>query len=129
MNKFEVYEECGLTKGESKVYSALLELGLVSAGPVIKKTGLQRSVAYYCLESLMKKGLVSYVVKNNVNHYQAENPEKLFKLLEKRKKRTESAKESLEKAIKHLEYEQSYLKKTWCLSHNRRCWRFRVNLC
>jgi HTH-type transcriptional regulator, sugar sensing transcriptional regulator len=82
----ELLEKMGLTKGEIKVYLALIELGSTTAGAVIKKADMQRSAVYFCLDSLIKKGLVGYVVKNNRKHFEANKPESLFDLLKEKEK-------------------------------------------
>lgn len=82
----KLLEELGLTAGEIKVYLALLELGPTSAGKVIEKSGLQNSVVHFCLNSLKKKGLVSYVKKGRIRIYNAADPENFLSILEDRKK-------------------------------------------
>ena len=96
-------EECGLTKGESMVYMALAELGSSTAGPIIKKTSLQRSAVYFCLEMLVKKGLASFISKNNKKYYEAENPEKLNALVDSKIKRLNDSKSSLLSFVKEAE--------------------------
>jgi len=75
---FSFLEEIGLTRGEKVVYLALLELGATTAGPLIKKSLLQRSAVYFCLDSLIEKGLVAFVLKNNTKHFEATSPERLL---------------------------------------------------
>ena len=64
-------EELGLTKNESKVYLALLELGSTAAGPLIKKIGMHRAAVYDIIDLLTGKGLVSYVIKANRKYFEA----------------------------------------------------------
>jgi len=70
--------EVGLTENESKTYIALLELGPSNAGIISRKTGSHRRVIYDTIERLIKKGLVGYILKNNVKLFQASNPEKIL---------------------------------------------------
>ncbi len=79
-------EDIGLTQGEIKVYLALLELGSSSAGSVLEKAGIQNSVFHFCVNSLIEKGLVSYVKKNKFRIYTAADPEN-FKTYLKDKER------------------------------------------
>lgn len=81
----DILEEIGFTKGESKVYLALLELGLSKSGPIIKKSRLQSSVVYNCLKSLTEKGLVNSIFKGKFKEYSAVSPEILLDLLEEKK--------------------------------------------
>lgn len=73
----ETLERFGLSPNESKVYSALLELGESPVQTVAHKAQLQRPNCYAVLESLRKKGLVSLSVKSRGRRYVAENPRKL----------------------------------------------------
>lgn len=97
--KEELLEKIGLTKGETKVYTALIKLGSTTAGAVIKETGLQRSAVYFCLDSLVKKGLVGYVIKNDRKHFEANKPESLLDFLNGQKKEIESHEKELKNFI------------------------------
>ncbi|MCK4670520.1 MAG: hypothetical protein KAT43_04920 [Nanoarchaeota archaeon] len=81
-----VLEGLGLTKGEIATYMALLELGSVTAGPIIEKSGLQSSVVYNCLHKLIEKGLVTYIKKGKIKYYQAADPSVIFNFIEDKKK-------------------------------------------
>ncbi|MBI4143772.1 hypothetical protein HY486_00810 [Candidatus Woesearchaeota archaeon] len=86
----KILEEIGLSKNEVKVYLALLKLGKTTSWKLITETGIQVSALYYCLDNLIKKGLVSYVIAANKKHFQAAPPEQLVQLLDNRKKQLES---------------------------------------
>lgn len=75
----------GLTPGEIKVYLAILQIGSASANPIIKKTEMQRSSVYFCLDSLILKGLVGFIVKNNRKYFEVNKPESLLEYLENKK--------------------------------------------
>lgn len=83
----EILEEIGLTKGEIKVYLALLEIGESNAQPIKRKTNLQNSVVHLCLNNLISKGLVNYVEKGKRKYYQATNPKHLINFLDEKKRR------------------------------------------
>lgn len=70
-----ILEDLGLTQAEIKVYLALLELGNSSAGAILQKSGLQNSVVHRALNSLIEKGLISYILEGKKKIYQATNPE------------------------------------------------------
>lgn len=95
----QLLEKLGLTKGEIKVFTALIDLGSTTAGAIIKNTGLQRSAVYFCLDSLIRKGLVSYIIKNNRKYFEANKPESLSELLKERKKEIEKQEKELKKFI------------------------------
>lgn len=74
MNTRQVLQELGLTKNDAAVYQALLELGLVQAGSIIKLTKLHRMLVYNALQSLADQGLVTSIEKNNIKQFQAADP-------------------------------------------------------
>ena len=78
-------EEIGLTQREIKVYVALLEIGQSSVGNIVKKSRIASSKIYEILDKLIEKGLVSFVMKNNVKYYTASDPETILKFLEEKK--------------------------------------------
>lgn len=78
-------EELGLTTNESLTYKALLETGETKTGSLVKKTGLHRVQIYDALESLIKKGLASYVIKENIKYFQAADPSRLIDFLDEKK--------------------------------------------
>lgn len=89
--EIELLKEIGFTAGESKIYLSLLEIGPTSAGKIIEHTKLQNSVIHLCLNSLIKKGLVVYILRGKRKIYSAVNPNRLINLLEDRKRRINEA--------------------------------------
>ncbi|MCK4670114.1 MAG: BlaI/MecI/CopY family transcriptional regulator [Nanoarchaeota archaeon] len=85
-----ILEDIGLTNAEIKIYIALLELGSSTAGPIIKKTGLQNSVVHMTLKKLLEKGYVSYIKKGKIRHYQATDPKNIIDFIEEKRKRFEA---------------------------------------
>lgn len=82
-----ILEDIGLTQAEIKVYLALLELGESTAGPLIKKTGLQNSVVHATLPKLAQKGLGVFVKKGHTRHYHTTEPGAILKLIDERRNR------------------------------------------
>ncbi|MBI5804370.1 hypothetical protein HY450_03940 [Candidatus Pacearchaeota archaeon] len=82
-------EELGLTKHEATVYKALLELGETKTGAIVKITTLHRVLIYDALESLIKKGLASYVIKENIKYFKAADPERLLDFLKEKQETAE----------------------------------------
>ena len=80
-------EDLGLTQAEIKVYVGLLELGSSSAGHILEKSGLQNSVVHRALNSLIEKGLISYILEGKKKIYQATDPENFHDFIEDKKKR------------------------------------------
>ena len=81
MQEISILEELGLTEKEAKLYLALLELGQATSSDLIKKLDYYSKTVYELLEKLMKKGLVSYVIKSNIKYFGAVNPEKFLDIL------------------------------------------------
>jgi HTH-type transcriptional regulator, sugar sensing transcriptional regulator len=80
----KILEELGLTSNESKVYLALLRLGIASVSSISKESNVDRTLIYELLSKLSSKGLVSSVVKTNKRYYEAASPEKLQALLDEK---------------------------------------------
>ena len=107
MEEIPILEDLGLSKREAKSYLALLELGSTTVGKIIKKTDIPSSKIYEVLDRLMKKGLVSYVIKKHQKHFQASDPEDVLNYAEERKKQFESILPRLKEKQKSAKEPQS----------------------
>jgi len=105
--ELNILKDIGLTTGESRTYLALTKLGKSNVGPVVKVTQMQRSTIYFCLESLIQKGLVSFIIENNIRYFKAENPEKLYQLIDNKMERLNNSKEEIERYIQTLKSQQN----------------------
>ncbi|UCD03713.1 MAG: hypothetical protein JSW73_04195 [Candidatus Woesearchaeota archaeon] len=74
----KILEEIGLTKLEAKVYLAILEQGSALASVISRRSGIHRRCVYDAVERLIKKGLATYIVKNNRKHYYVTHPSRLL---------------------------------------------------
>ena len=83
----KLLQEIGLTNSEILVYTTLLKTGSIKVGQLIKEVSLHRSRVYEAINRLTDKGLVSYVIKNNVKFFEATDPERLLSYLEEQKER------------------------------------------
>ncbi|MBI4152729.1 hypothetical protein HY495_03395 [Candidatus Woesearchaeota archaeon] len=99
-------EEIGLTKNETKIYLALLELGLTTTGAIIKKTKTHTSKVYDGLERLSEKGLVTHIVKANTKHFKAVNPDRLLDFLEDKKKNLNEQEKEIKEILPELKLKQ-----------------------
>lgn len=77
--------DAGLTENEEKVYSALVELGTSLAGKISRKTGLHRRTVYDVTETLIKKGLVGYILQNNRRLFSAVNPQRIIDAIDEKR--------------------------------------------
>lgn len=80
----------------------MVELGLSSTGKITKKADIASSKVYEVLQRLLKKGLVSYVIKNGVKCYDATPPERLLDFLEEKKDEIEKTKKEVQYIIPRL---------------------------
>lgn len=101
-----ILEEIGLTQNETKVYMALNRLGTSSIGPIVNKANITNSKIYIILEKLIKKGLVSHILINNVKHYKTSDPRKILEFMEEKRKTIVKQEKQIEKIIPALLLEQ-----------------------
>lgn len=97
--KQELLSEIGLTGWESQTYLALLELGLTTTGPLVEKSDVPHSKIYAVLKSLIKKGLVSYIIKGKTKYFQVSSPQKIFNLFKEKEIR-------IKRVIEELKFKQ-----------------------
>ena len=83
----QILEDLGLTNSEIKAYISLLELGSSSAGQILEKSGLQNSVLHRALNSLIEKGIITYILEGKKKIYQATDPENFIQFIDDKKKR------------------------------------------
>lgn len=95
-------QKTGLNQKEISTYLALLTLGSSSVRKVAEKAGLNRGVTYESLKELQKLGLVAYYHKDKHQHFTAEVPATLLKILSRKKSEIESIEKELESVISEL---------------------------
>jgi HTH-type transcriptional regulator, sugar sensing transcriptional regulator len=103
-------EQIGLTKGEIRVYLALLEIGSSSIGEIIKKSGISGSKTYEVLDRLAQKGLITSIVKNNVKYFESASPNRILDYLDQKQELIEEEKISIQKIIPNLILKQKSTK-------------------
>lgn len=82
-----VLKESGFSEREVKVYLALLKLGISKVGPIAACTRLQHSKVYQTLEKLIDKGLVVFVIKSGIKHFEAQNPKQILSMLKEKERK------------------------------------------
>ena len=102
MEEIKILEEFGLTEKESKIYLALLELGQSTSSDLIKKLDYYSKTVYELLEKLMKKGLVSYVIKSNIKYFEAVNPEKFLDILKEEENNIKERENNIKEILPRL---------------------------
>lgn len=98
----EELQSLGLTKGETKAYLAMLELGPSTVGPIAKKSGISYSKIYEVLQRLIDKGIVSFIVRENVKTFQAINPDMLHEYLDRQEQEIEKSRDKLKDLVPEL---------------------------
>ncbi len=102
----ELFRQIGLTKGETKVYLALLGLGEKTVSPIAKEAEVSLSKIYEILYNLIKKGLVSSITKNNVKYFLAADPIHIIDYLEQKKKEINKSEEGIKTIIPFLQLQK-----------------------
>ncbi len=87
MEKEKVLQELGLSKNETKVYLALLEMGESTAGEVSKEAGVHRANVYDSLKRLKEKGFVGSIKKQGTKYFSASDPESLRRFVKQKEKK------------------------------------------
>jgi sugar-specific transcriptional regulator TrmB len=95
-------EKLGLTRNEAVVYLALLKLGTTTSKAVIEKTLLHRQLVYDALDSLIEKGLVSFVIEANKKHFQTTNPKNFLEIFEKKENELKQQKHNFLESLKEI---------------------------
>jgi HTH-type transcriptional regulator, sugar sensing transcriptional regulator len=103
----KILEELGLTKNEVKVYLALLELGSTPAGPLVKKLSMHRAAVYNLLDLLLDKGIISYVTKHNIKHFEAHDPERLLEYIKLKKQQLDEKEKKLKEILPELQLKKN----------------------
>ncbi|MDO8563693.1 MAG: helix-turn-helix domain-containing protein [Nanoarchaeota archaeon] len=103
MEVISVLKQLGLTEKEAETYLALLKLGSVPAGPIIKQLGMHRAAVYNLLDILISKGLVHYVIQANRKYFEAQKPERLLEIVQTKKQEIEEQEKELMMIIPELE--------------------------
>ena len=92
----------GLSNREAEAYLVLLKVPDASASTISSKTNESRTNTYDTLSSLIKKGLVSYVIKNNVKYFMASSPKRLTDWKELKKAELVAQEKEVERLLPDL---------------------------
>lgn len=106
----DILLKIGLTEGEGEVYEALLELGQSSTGKITREAHIGSSKVYEVLQRLINKGLVSFVMKDGVRHYDATPPERLVDFLEQKRENLKDSQEEINKILPFLKSKRKNIK-------------------
>ncbi|MBW2982521.1 hypothetical protein KY343_06585 [Candidatus Woesearchaeota archaeon] len=104
----KILERIGFTQGEIKVYSALLETGNTTSGPVINKSGVARSKVYEIIEKLKIKGLVSESIKSGTRYFQAASPDRILDYIKNKEKELKKEASEFKQILPELVAKQKF---------------------
>ena len=76
--------ELGFTPNQAEVYLALLDLGLIKVGPLVRKTGFHRTIVYRALKDLIARKLVYKTIRQGIAYFQSIDPDSLLDEIEQR---------------------------------------------
>ncbi|MFH1769979.1 MAG: helix-turn-helix domain-containing protein [archaeon] len=82
--------DIGLSKNEAKIYIAVAELGSTTIGDIAKKIKIHRTNVYDAIEGLVKRGLVSHIIKDKVKYFQLTNPDNLLNMIREKEDKARS---------------------------------------
>ena len=98
----DIYEAMDLTKGEQKVYAALIELKSSTTGPIYHHSKVSQSKVYEILRRLKDKGLACYIIKGDVTYWQPADPQLYLAKVARDLENIKQKKEVLEKELPNL---------------------------
>ena len=98
----KILEEIGLTKGEIKVYFSLLKLGETTTGKIIEEAQISSGKIYEILDKLIKKGLVSFIIKEKTKYFSPASPNRILDYLHEKEKELNSKEQEILKELPSL---------------------------
>lgn len=98
----EIFRKIGLTEGEIRVYDSLVKIGKSSTGAIMESSGISSSKVYLILEKLIQKGLVSFIIENNVKKFQVANPKTILEYIDKKKDEIDDIKRESVDLVKEI---------------------------
>jgi HTH-type transcriptional regulator, sugar sensing transcriptional regulator len=98
-----ILKQLNFSDKEIDVYLAALKLGSAPISQLAKASGVKRPNAYFILEKMKEKGLVSLAKKKNKQIFVAEKPDKLLKLLEDQKDKLTEQQEEIKNILPKFE--------------------------
>lgn len=105
--EIQFLREAGFTDNEIRIYLELLKSGEALASELADRTSVNRTLTYQILNNLMKRGLIGYVIKNNVKYFKAAHPYKLLDFIKEKELNIQKLVPDLLKLAKHEEKKYS----------------------
>lgn len=77
-----IFRELGLNQKEISIYLAADKLEMATASMIARACNLQRSSCYVLLEKMVEKGVLSVIIRNNVQFFMAIDPLILVEIIQ-----------------------------------------------
>ncbi len=101
-----LFRNLGLTDGEIKTYLALVRLGETTTGAISRGSKVSKSKTYEILDKLIDKGLVGYIVRNNVKYFLANDSKTILEYIQRKQEKLAETKEQIELLLPGLELQR-----------------------
>ena len=98
----ESLQKIGLTRGEIKVYQALLNLGECTKTKLAKESGISPSNIYDVTNRLVEKGIISKIEKNNISHFSPSSPKRLMDFINQKEEELKKERDIVNNIIPSL---------------------------
>ena len=99
--------DIGLSEKEADFYLLIIKHKEITASEIAKISHESRTHTYDTINNLIKKGLLTYVIKNNVKYFKAVNPERLLDYLKEKEAKIKEEEEKVQEIIPQLKEVQS----------------------
>jgi sugar-specific transcriptional regulator TrmB len=83
--ELEILRKIGLSEGEIRIYSALLDAGSSPVRRIHEMTGIERRNIYDILNKLIERGLVTYITEKKKRLFQISHPSSIVGYIEEKK--------------------------------------------
>lgn len=98
----DTLKKLGFSDKTAKVYLALLRLGPSSVRSLAEDVGLNRGTTYDALKWLQDQGVVTYYKKESKQHFVAEHPDRLHRMVQTQEIELRQVDQELDKLIPEL---------------------------
>ena len=95
-------EKAGFEPSVAQIYTILAESGELSVGQIVEKSKLSRAGAYDALNLLLAQAYIEYRKEGRNAFYKAVHPDKLYGLIEEKRRETTQLEDEVKGAIKAL---------------------------
>ena len=103
----ENLSKLGFSPSEIKIYLHLIQSGSSYPKKISAETKINRTNVYEALDRLISKGVISYIIKNNIKWFEAKKPESLLTIIKEKEDEIAKSKNQILKEINSLSMNQN----------------------